>query len=67
MHAASSVLQKCLSGVTDSMHVYRLRALLGSVQCLLSLSASDPDGHGAQLAGCAARTGAAEAPGSLAE
>jgi hypothetical protein len=36
MHAASSVLQKCLSGVTDSMHVYRLRALLGSVQCLLS-------------------------------
>ena len=36
MHAASSVLQKCLSGVTGSMHVYRLRALLGSVQCLLS-------------------------------
>jgi hypothetical protein len=36
MHAASSVLQKCLSGVTGPMHVYRRRALLGAVQCLLS-------------------------------
>lgn len=36
MHAAASVLQKCLSGVMDSMHVYRVRALLGAVQCLLS-------------------------------
>lgn len=36
MHAAASVLQKCLSGVIDSMHVYRVRALLGAVQSLLS-------------------------------
>lgn len=36
MHAAASVLQKCLSGVMDCMHVYRVRALLGAVQCLLS-------------------------------
>lgn len=36
MHAAASVLPKCLSGVIDSMHVYRGRALLGAVQSLLS-------------------------------
>lgn len=36
MHAATSVLQKCLSAVIGSMHVYRVRALLGAVQCLLS-------------------------------
>jgi hypothetical protein len=36
MHAAASVLQKCLSGVIATMHTYRVRALLGAVQCLLS-------------------------------
>jgi hypothetical protein len=36
MHAAATVLQKCLSGVMSSMHVCRARALLGAVQCLLS-------------------------------
>ncbi len=36
MRAAAKVLQKCLSGVIGSMHTYRVRALLGAVQCLLS-------------------------------
>ena len=36
MHAAARVLQKCLSGVFSSMHVYRRDALLGAVCCLLS-------------------------------
>lgn len=35
MHAAGSVLQKCLSGVIDSMHVVRFHALANSVQALL--------------------------------
>ena len=36
MHAAATVLQKCLSSVTDSMHAFRVSALLMAVQCLLS-------------------------------
>jgi hypothetical protein len=35
VHAAASVLQKCLSGVLSTMHAYRRRALLGAVQSLL--------------------------------
>lgn len=34
MHAAE-VLQKCLTAVLASMHVYRRRALFGAVQALL--------------------------------
>lgn len=36
MHTATSVLQKCLSSVIARMHAYRVEALLGAVQCLLS-------------------------------
>jgi len=36
MYAAASVLQKCLSDVIATMHAYRVRALDGAVQCLLS-------------------------------
>jgi hypothetical protein len=36
MHAAASVLQKCLSEVMGSMHAVRARALLNAVQSLLA-------------------------------
>src|SRR5712671_928755 len=35
MHAAASVLQKCLPSVFDRMHAVRARALVGAVQALL--------------------------------
>ena len=67
MHAASSVLQKCLSGVTDSMHVYRLRALLGSVQCLLSCRRLILMDMARSWPGAQRVRSSAEALGSLAE
>src|SRR5882757_6781520 len=36
MHAAASVLQKCFPDVIARMHAYRVGALLGAVQSLLS-------------------------------
>lgn len=36
MHAAASVLQKCLSDVIGTMHAVRVRALINAVQSLLT-------------------------------
>ena len=36
MHAAASVLQKCLPGVIGTMHAVRARALMMAVQALFS-------------------------------